>query len=249
MRKNIDNIEAEARANRQEILTKMTDIFAGTYGAVVTPIGSMSSTGKQDFLSDIDAWVSVPDDAIDEVLQRRNELYAGAGNELITWERPSYAPLGGMHSIVLYDGEKTVSPTEIDYFIAPASKDEYYKEYIAGGGPDEKLEWRIGADDQSLGARLDYTALVTMWAGKYWHRRIDRQNQLEWATRRFTEVTRDAELCSDIPDSLAGTIGTLTLIIDSLHEKVKQLEDPKRMRAYQKIAHTISLVEALETES
>jgi predicted nucleotidyltransferase len=247
MRKNLDIIQADASANRQAIFHEVANTFTTQYDAVVTSIGSMSR-GGQDLLSDIDVWVSVPDDAMDEVLESRHELYARIGSDLVTWERPKFAPLGGVHSIVLYDGEKTISPTEVDYYIAPVSQSDYYRDFIDGKSVTQDYEWKTGPDDESIGAQLDYASLVTMWAGKYWHRRIEGPKQLAWAVSRFNGVSEAAELDSNIPESAMGNIGTLAVIIDSLHDKAVQLGDPKRSRAYTKIADTIRLLETLDAQ-
>lgn len=246
-RESLDVIQASARANRQAILRELETTFTSRYDAIVTPIGSMSN-GGQDLLSDVDVWISVPDTAMEEVLQSRHELYASVGSDLVTWERPKFAPLEGMHSVVLYDGESTIPPTEVDYYLAPASKRDYYKGFIDAQVDSGNFEWKKDPDDESLGARLDYAALVTMWAGKYWHRRIDGQKQLDWAVQRFTGVSHEAGMSSEIPESAIGNIGTLAVIIDSLHDKAVELADSKRSRAYAKIAHTIRLLETLDTE-
>ncbi len=230
-------------AQRTELVDAIRENLSKKFGAKVTTIGSMKK-GDWDAFSDIDLWVSVPDDAKDELIRSRVDLFSDVGDDLITWERPSFAPIDGMHSIVLYDSDET-TPIEVDYYISATSKDEYYKDFIHSSDSSTfDYTWATGEDDRSAPARIDYSSLVTLWAGKYWHRDINREEQLTWAWGRFREVADESGI--RVNKEQKNDVGDLSTIMDHFHDHAILTLDEKRARACVKIADTLNLIQEIE---
>lgn len=234
----------ELQTRRAEFIDTLRQNMLRKFGATVTTIGSMKK-GDWDAFSDIDLWVSVPDEAKDELLASRADVFADVGDDLVRWERPSFAPIDGIHSIVLYDSDE-VAPIEVDYYISPASQDEYYRDFIdCSESSTYDYTWAKGEDDKSAAARVDYSSLVTMWAGKYWHRGINPDEQLGWAWGRFEEVSDEIGMEHDLKPT--ATVADLTTIIDQYHSRAILMRDSRRARACSKIADTLRLIELIET--
>jgi predicted nucleotidyltransferase len=70
--------------------------------------------GTQDELSDIDLWVVLRDDNINEVREERREFAARLGNPLVIVEAPQNAPPKGAFITVLYEGE-VAGPQHVDW--------------------------------------------------------------------------------------------------------------------------------------
>jgi predicted nucleotidyltransferase len=70
--------------------------------------------GTQDQLSDIDLWVVVQDEYIDEVCRECREYVAGLANPLVIVEAPQNAPPNGAFLTVLYEG-KVAGPQHVDW--------------------------------------------------------------------------------------------------------------------------------------
>lgn len=178
---------------RSEMLTSVVDIFAES-GSIVTPIGSVAA-GTADPFSDVDVWVTIPDQAAQSVIAERHSHYGKIGRKLLTWERPRFAPIGGIHSIVLYEDPRSEMPIEVDFFMASESGSKPYESVINGTWKGEELPWESGEDDPSREASLSYCALVALWAAKYSSRGAD--DRIEWALRRYREAR---ERHADLPE-------------------------------------------------
>jgi predicted nucleotidyltransferase len=76
--------------------------------------------GTQDELSDIDLWVVVLDDYINEVREKRHEFAAKLGNTLVIVDAPQNAPANGAFLTVLYEGE-IAGPQHVDWTWQAAS--------------------------------------------------------------------------------------------------------------------------------
>ena len=92
-------------------------VAAARHGA--TALHLFGSLGRQsaDALSDIDVWLTFPDDAIDNAIDRRHDLYGEIGDVLLTHEMAGNRPLGGVYSLVLY--QTIAGPTQVDWYLAP----------------------------------------------------------------------------------------------------------------------------------
>ncbi len=81
-------------------------------------IGSFSS-GSTDAFSDIDIWFTFKDEDIYKIINDRHAIYSSVGEIISICEPPQNAPLGGVHSSVIY---KTSSGyTVVDFYLCPLS--------------------------------------------------------------------------------------------------------------------------------
>jgi hypothetical protein len=79
----------------------------------------LGSLGRQagDAFSDIDAWLTIPDDLIGAAVQGRHTLYRNVGDLLLTHEATSNRPLGGAYTLALY--QTNAGPMQVDWYLAP----------------------------------------------------------------------------------------------------------------------------------
>jgi len=84
-----------------------------------TALHITGSLGRQedDALSDVDAWLTFPDDAIDAVVRDRLDLYRELGEILLIHEAINNRPVGGVYSLVLYQSE--AGQMMVDWALAP----------------------------------------------------------------------------------------------------------------------------------
>jgi hypothetical protein len=84
-----------------------------------TALHIIGSLGRQedDALSDVDAWLTFPDDAIAAVVRDRLDLYRELGEILLMHEAVNNRPIGGVYSLVLYQSE--AGPMMVDWALAP----------------------------------------------------------------------------------------------------------------------------------
>ena len=239
----LPSVESVARQGRQRMKARITETFDNECGGQIVALGSSMVEESTDFFSDVDTWVFVEDETIDEVLASRQALYASVAPPLITWERPRFAPVGGVHSVVLYDSPG-LAPAEVDYYLAPTSKLQYYDRFIKNPSiPSSEFEWKTEPDDASVGAQLDYVALVTMWATKYWYRDNSRDEQLDWAMRRYESARTKTGLPElKLPAHLLGTTAVFSTIIENVHNYAAAMDDARRMRACAKIGRAVEFV-------
>lgn len=240
----IEQITTEARNEMQQ---KVMDVFGRYADGHVEVFGSCGECRQPDFMSDLDMWVSIDDDKMDHILETRHQLYQAIGEPLITWEPRRFAPLDGVMSVVLFDTPSPV-PLEVDMNIAPLSRLQQYEGYIRRGVLDDQFEWQQGEDDTALASRLDYTALVAMWATKYWYRGIDRQEKNDWARSRYDRLSAEVGLAELPKEHALGGTALFGAILDRLQAKAYKMGDDKRVMAYGKITETVEFVAALENE-
>lgn len=231
------------RKSRLELADTIRENYATKLGAKATVIGSLTK-GNWDAFSDVDIWISIPDDAMDEAVRTRADSFSTVGDNLIRWERPSFAPLNGLHSIVLYDSPE-VAPIEVDYYLAPESMNDYYAGFISSKrSRTEDYMWASGEDDMSPSARIDYGILVTLWAGKYWYRKQNPQHQLEWARGRFNTIADEIGLEKDVEQH--GNLTDLLAIANSYQRYALKTLDTQRVRACKKIIDTLHLIDSCQ---
>jgi len=87
--------------------------------AIESHIFGSVGRGDSDELSDLDIRFTYKDADINEVLANRSENYSKIGNVVHVCEPPQNAPIGGMHSSVLYKTE--VGLLQVDIYLCPQS--------------------------------------------------------------------------------------------------------------------------------
>ena len=90
---------------------------ARTHGAVAFHLSGSLGRGDADAFSDIDAWLTFPDEAIDQVVFAREDLFGAIGRVLLVHEMAPNRPPGGVYALVLYEAPS--GPLQVDWQLAP----------------------------------------------------------------------------------------------------------------------------------
>ena len=105
-------------AERDDILERAVAAFKREGAAAVHLFGSLAR-GDGDHLSDVDLWITVPDDKIHTLVARRFEIFGSIADILIYHEAPRNRPLGGSYTLVIHCiGDVLI---QCDYYLAPES--------------------------------------------------------------------------------------------------------------------------------
>jgi predicted nucleotidyltransferase len=101
-------------AERDALVERAVDLLNDDRRVVAAWLYGSLGRGTQDQLSDVDLWVVVQDEYIDEVRRECREYVAGLGNPLVIVEAPQNAPPNGAFLTVLYEG-RVAGPQHVDW--------------------------------------------------------------------------------------------------------------------------------------
>jgi hypothetical protein len=139
-------------------------------------------------LSDVDLWISYEDKALQAAVLLRNVRYSQVGDVLNVWETPRFAPLGGHHSIVLYN--TPTGPIEVDFCHAPLSNSFMVNgqfEVLTGPGLDRgEVQWAKAGDLLCAEERLCY--LLTMCYVGIRYAARGQTHVTSWLTERYNQA-------------------------------------------------------------
>ncbi len=96
---------------------EVISLAARRNGATALHVFGSLGRGTADALSDIDAWLTFPDAAIDAAVARRWGLYGEGGKILLVHEMVPNRPPGGAYALVLY--ATPAGPIQVDWYLAP----------------------------------------------------------------------------------------------------------------------------------
>jgi hypothetical protein len=127
----------------------------------VTALHLLGSLGRQtaDAFSDIDAWLTFPDEAIEAAVRSRHGLYHDVGDLLLTHETAANRPLGGVYTLALY--QTPAGPVQVDWYLAPQRTSRVARDTrrIFERVPVPRGEWLLDFNaehQQSLAERIDW---------------------------------------------------------------------------------------------
>lgn len=226
---------------REQLLTRTVTAFQEV-GSTVRLMGS-NDYGGADLFSDLDLWAVNPDGHHAEIMEAREPLFRGIGSLLLTWERPRFAPIGGIHSILLYDSAAPL-PVELNIFQASQTvSDTVYHNFFSEPlftDPAEKADfwrrypWRAEPDDASPQAKLSHLLCVGYWTAKYLHR--GELEKLDWLTERYDQARE--QYVSDLPD-VYGQLRHAECPAEYVHVILngvrRVVADPPMLRALERI--------------
>lgn len=106
----------ERSAHRQTLL-QSGRAAAEAHGATELHVHGSMGRGKADAFSDLDLWLTFPDDRIEAAIAGRFGLYGAIGPILLTHEAAANRPIGGIYTLVLYDTDG--GPMIVDWCLAP----------------------------------------------------------------------------------------------------------------------------------
>jgi hypothetical protein len=134
--------DRERRAGRAELLARAIEAFAARQALAIHQFGSLAR-GDGDALSDLDLWITVPDERLPGVDRQRAGTYRRVADVLIRHEAAQNSPLGGRYSLVIH--RTATGLYHIDYYLAPRSTSVILPEARALYGDDSlpRGSWQL----------------------------------------------------------------------------------------------------------
>ncbi len=105
------------RSTLRQTLLQSSRAAAEAHGATELHVHGSMGRGTADAFSDLDLWLTFPDDRIEAAIAGRSGLYGAIGPILLTHEAAANRPIGGIYTLVLYDTDG--GPMIIDWSLAP----------------------------------------------------------------------------------------------------------------------------------
>ena len=180
-------------AGRDGLLARAVATFAQCQASAVHQFGSLAR-GAGDALSDLDLWLTFPDDTLPAVLQRRQHIYSEIAPVVITHEVVRNSPRGGRYTLVIH--RVPAGLYHVDYYLAPRSTSVILPEARVLYGDDAlpRGPWLLeqsASSSESVSERVDWlicmafigikavrrgdTAFMVFLTAQY-HRFIERYN-------------------------------------------------------------------------
>jgi len=104
---------------QEELVARATEFLKSDSRVVAAWLFGSLGRGDADELSDIDLWVVVADEHMEDVRAERREYVTGIGKPVLIEEAPQNAPTGGVYLLVLYGGK--VGAQQVDWYWQPQS--------------------------------------------------------------------------------------------------------------------------------
>lgn len=108
----------ERITGRSALLARSVEVFQAVGAASIHVFGSLAR-GNDDPLSDLDLWITIPDDLLATVVLQRDEAFASIAPVLIKHEALENRPLRGSYSLIIHETNTGLYQT--DYYLAPRS--------------------------------------------------------------------------------------------------------------------------------
>ncbi len=132
-------------AERDELLNRAVRQFQAESATAIHLFGSLARRDG-DHLSDIDLWITVPDDKIHALVARRFEIFGSIADILIHHEAPRNRPLGGSYTMVIHCiGDVLI---QCDYYLASESTSVILPEarHLSGSQALPRGPWTLDKD-------------------------------------------------------------------------------------------------------
>lgn len=142
---------------------------ARRHGAAALHVFGSVGQGTADALSDLDVWLTFPDEMIGTVVRDRMALHAAVGEVLLIHEMAPNRPPGGAYALVLYATD--AGPLQVDWYLAPRASSRVEPAaravFADVAVPVGELPTDPGADhDVSGSERIDWLACMLFVALK-----------------------------------------------------------------------------------
>lgn len=130
-------------AEHEALLQRVLAVLQADQRVVAAWLFGSRGRGTNDVLSDLDLWVVVKDEAIEEVCAERRAYVARVGKSVLLLESEYNAPKGGAYLMALYPGEEGVQ--QIDWYWQRQSNASLPRQAVAlfnqdGISQDTRLE-------------------------------------------------------------------------------------------------------------
>ncbi|CAN5733231.1 hypothetical protein BH23CHL2_BH23CHL2_04580 [soil metagenome] len=148
---------------RDELLSRAVDAFEREGATAVHIFGSLAR-GDGDALSDIDLWITVPDDEIEQITDRRLAAFNDIAEVVIHHEAPRNRPLGGSYTLVIHRVGDALIQT--DYYLAPESTSVILPEarHLSGKRSLPRGQWLLDTSaevTEDLHERIDFLTCMS----------------------------------------------------------------------------------------
>ena len=131
----------------------------------------LGSLGRQagDAFSDIDVWLTWPDETIDAAVRDRFDLYRRVGDLLLTHEAAGNRPCGGAYTLALY--QTLAGPVQVDWYLAPqqTSRVAHQAAVLFEHVPVPRGKWQLDSEallQQDLTERISWLIGMIFIASK-----------------------------------------------------------------------------------
>jgi len=212
--------EALTTTSRDALLKRTVAILEVEGASAVHLFGSLAR-GDADALSDIDLWITVPDDEIARWVDRRFEIFNDIAEVVIYHEAPRNRPLGGSYTLVIHRlGDALI---QTDYYFAPESTSVILPEahHLSGNQSLPRGSWLLDTHAEAaedFHERIDFLIFMSFIGIKKAFRG-DRAF-LGFLDREFERFRRTYDPAGepldriDSIDSLAGRLRSLLSLAD-----------------------------------
>lgn len=145
---NLNEYKENKIKGREILHNKILETFKSLNPISIHQFGSVVN-GYRDEFSDLDMWITFEDDVIDEIINRRDEIYSKIAPILIKNENPQNSPFGGKYSLVVFDTEYGLY--HVDFYLSKKSQTNIRPESIFHYGSDElpRGEWILDKEAMS----------------------------------------------------------------------------------------------------
>lgn len=143
---NLEEFKKEKTAGREILFSKILETFKGLNPIAIHQFGSGINNYRDEF-SDLDLWITFPDEIIKEMVDKREEVYASVAPILVKSDAPANAPIGGSYTMVLYDTPSGLF--HVDYYFSPKSGNNIRTDAKVLYGDDSlpRGEWILQRED------------------------------------------------------------------------------------------------------
>lgn len=102
------------RAERDELLHQIQQVLNNDDRVRAAWLWGSVGRDKADELSDLDVWIVVADECLDEVAAQRRTYVAQIGAPLVIVDAPQNAPINGVYLLAVYAGD--IGPHQVDWY-------------------------------------------------------------------------------------------------------------------------------------
>ncbi|MDO8610817.1 MAG: nucleotidyltransferase domain-containing protein [bacterium] len=152
---NLEEYKKNKIKGRKILHNKILETFKSLKPVSIHQFGS-GVNGYRDEFSDLDIWITFDDDVVDEIVNKRDEIYSKIAPILIKNENPENSPFGGKYSLVIFDTEYGLY--HVDFYLSKKSQTNIRPESIFHYGFDElpRGEWILDKEAK-LEENADFT--------------------------------------------------------------------------------------------
>lgn len=117
----LEHFKEEKITERERLKSSSIKVFSQSGAIAIDQFGS-GANGYKDEFSDLDLWVTFPDNLMDNIKDNTDQIYSRIGKVLIKCEVPSLNPLRGRYNFVIFDQGNNLYNSDFHLAIKSNSK-------------------------------------------------------------------------------------------------------------------------------